>query len=340
MSSSDLFGDAAPPPAPVMSPQSRYDLRPLSTGEVLDRTFQVYRSHFSLFVGLMVFPAAINVVISALRLLYTAHQDRHVHVGAALYRAQFTSGSLALLSVLISFVIYGITEAASTWAVSAVYLGEPTSIRDAYAVSLRHWFRYTLIKLRQVWAFLWLPILLLILGLASLVAVRLNASFVWLSVAIFILAGLGFIYGIWAYIRISLSIPASVIESLPTRPSLKRSAQLLVTRKFRILLLFLLIIALYMVVLTIQSPILILTMRSRGAHLIVSQILALGIGFVSGTLLAPIMQIGLCIFYFDERVRREGFDIEWMMKKLAPASNPPTATAPPLPAQSNPGEIS
>ena len=32
------------------------DLRPLSLGEVLDRTFSLYRGHFSLFVGITAIP--------------------------------------------------------------------------------------------------------------------------------------------------------------------------------------------------------------------------------------------------------------------------------------------
>jgi hypothetical protein len=44
MSSSNAFGDAGQWQAPAATPHLNYDLRPLSTGEVLDRTFQIYRS--------------------------------------------------------------------------------------------------------------------------------------------------------------------------------------------------------------------------------------------------------------------------------------------------------
>ena len=56
--------------APATRPQ--FDLRPLSTGEVLDRTFQLYRLRFSLFAGLAILPAAVSVVTQSLRLWYSA----------------------------------------------------------------------------------------------------------------------------------------------------------------------------------------------------------------------------------------------------------------------------
>ncbi|HUY82852.1 MAG TPA: hypothetical protein VMU92_14085 [Acidobacteriaceae bacterium] len=356
MSSSNFYDDANQIQAPAAGQRPQYDLRPLSTGEILDRTFQIYRSHFILFAGLALLPAAANVVTSVLRLVSAAQLDRRVHVGAALYLAQFITGISLIISAVLLIVLYGITQAATTWAVSAVYLGEEASIRAAYGVAFKHWFRYTLIRLRQLWAAMWLPMVLIMAAVAFMSFGRRSSTFTWISIALFVCVGLSLIYSVWAYIRISLAVPASVVESLRTRPALKRSTQLLASRKIRIFLLFLLLLALYMVVLMIQSPVLFLTLRSRGAHMFVSQALNLGIGFVATTLIGPVGAIGLCLFYFDERVRREGFDIEWMMMKLAPALAPteqaPTEQAPaaphtdaasqplPIEAQQNPEEPS
>ena len=320
MSSSNAFGDAGQWQAPAATPHLNYDLRPLSTGEVLDRTFQIYRSRFALFAGLALLPAAVGVVMSAIRLLYAAQLNTHVHVGAALYRAQIFSGSLSLVSVLISTVLYGITQAATTWAVSAVYLGDAASIKSAYGVAFRHWFRYTVIVLRQTWAVVWLPLVFVIAAIMISVATKAHrGALAWLVVLVLVLALLSFIYGVWAYIRISLAVPAAVVESLQVRSAVRRSAQLLASRKVRIFLLLLLLIALYMVVATIESPLLILAMRARGTEAFVTQGINLAVSFVAATLIGPVGAIGLCLFYFDERVRREGFDIEWMMRKIAPA---------------------
>jgi len=36
--------------------------------------------------------------------------------------------------------------------------------------------------------------------------------------------------------------------------------------------------------------------------------------FVVNTLIGPIYATGLTLFYYDQRIRKEGFDIEWMMQ--------------------------
>lgn len=322
MSSSNFFGEASQFRAPAASPQPHYDLRPLSTGEVLDRTFQIYRSRFVLFAGLALLPAAVNVCTSALRLIYTAHQDIHLHAGGAYLRVQVFTAALMLISSLISLVLYGITQAATTWAVSAVYLGEMASIRAAYKVAFRRWFRYTVIVLRQVWAFMWMPFTLLVGAVAlSVLSKRHGGNLRWLAVFLFVLVFFSMIYGLWAYIRISLAVPAAVVESLKVSAAVRRSAQLLASRKVRILLLLLFLFALYMVVGVVQSPLLILLVRKRGAEMFFTQAISLAISFVAATLIGPVGAIAICLFYFDERVRREGFDIEWMMRKLAPAAD-------------------
>jgi hypothetical protein len=323
-SSNSWIGNSADAPAPP----ARFDLRPLSTGEVLDRTFQLYRSRFALFAGLAVLPAGVNVVMQAIRLWYSLHQSVRIHTGVNVYKVQFITGILTLASSIISLVLYGITQAATTWAVSSVYLGEAASIRAAYLAALKHWFRYTLIVLRQLWAGFWLPFVLLV-GVFAIPAWRKTSGATAIAGILAFLAFCSLAFALWAYIRVSLAVPAAVMESLKIRASIKRSKQLLVDRKFRVLLLFVLLFALYFVIGAIQTPLAYMALRARGAEAFITHAISLAIGFVTGTLVGPIGAIGVCLFYIDERVRREGFDIEWMMTKIAPA---PTLIEPPLSA--------
>ena len=48
-----------PPPPPPAPAQLLYELRPLSLGEILDRTFTLYRKRFWLFAGLAVVSASV-----------------------------------------------------------------------------------------------------------------------------------------------------------------------------------------------------------------------------------------------------------------------------------------
>ena len=43
-------------------------------------------------------------------------------------------------------------------------------------------------------------------------------------------------------------------------------------------------------------------------------LLSQAISIATNTLVGPILAAGLTLFYFDQRVRKEGFDIEWMMQ--------------------------
>jgi hypothetical protein len=48
-------------------------------------------------------------------------------------------------------------------------------------------------------------------------------------------------------------------------------------------------------------------------------------GFLINTFIGPIYSTGLTLFYYDQRVRKEGFDIVWMMQAagLAPQAELP-----------------
>jgi hypothetical protein len=50
-------------------------------------------------------------------------------------------------------------------------------------------------------------------------------------------------------------------------------------------------------------------------------------GFLMQSLLSPIMTIALSLVYYDERVRKEAFDLEHMMQQLDGAPGAPAPAA-------------
>ena len=131
------------------------------------------------------------------------------------------------------------------------------------------------------------------------------------------LAMISVVYGIIAYIRNSLAIPAAVMENLGVRAAMRRSKVLVAGRKGRIFLLGLLMIALYMVAGMIQMPFALLILHSRSAEHVLVQIISLLVAFLCSSLIGPVAAIALCLFYIDERVRKEAFDIEFLMDKTS-----------------------
>ncbi len=113
-----------------------FELRPLSLGEALDRTFLLYRTRFLLFTG-------IGAAASVARLLASALELEALR---ALGASQLTPAVSATGSILVgafTLAAYVLATAAMARAVLAVSLGEGTSIREAYCTVLPRWLRYT-----------------------------------------------------------------------------------------------------------------------------------------------------------------------------------------------------
>lgn len=321
-----------------------YDLRPLSTGEVLDRTFQLYRSRFVLFASLAALPAAVQFVGGAVQVL-TMRTEQVVRNGRTVTIAThpLLPSIITLATTLLFFVVYGITLAATTWAVAEIYLGKRASARTAWQTAMTDWFRYIRVVLRQYWSIFW-PIMLVSIALGSVLflipAIGLHGTggkaATMVVVGVFIVAS--FVYAVYAGIRVALAVPAAVIESLKANAAVRRSRALLTERKFRILLMSLLLIAIGVIIGVVISPLQFLALQSHGTERQVFLIMHLTGMFFSGLLVGPIGAIALCLFYFDERVRHEGFDIEFLMQRAGDAL-PSIAERPAVEDGATSGEI-
>jgi hypothetical protein len=294
-----------PPPPPV------YELRPLSTGEILDRTFSLYRGHFWLYVGLSALAAAVTTLGSIARLSFLGTGQRIATGGGP--KVMIISAIAAIVMAILYFAAYSVTQAATISAVSAVYLGHETSIGSALRTVLGHWRRYVLIVLWQIWSAGWIALALIMpaffiwgLGIKSL-----N----WVAATLTFFSILSVIYGVIAYIRNSLGIAASVVENLRVRAAMRRSKRLTEGHKGRIFLLLLLLYVLSIVGAAFQMPFAILLVKSHAGQKIASEGLSLLVAFVTNSLIGPVGAIAFCLFYIDERVRKEGFDIEALMDR-------------------------
>jgi hypothetical protein len=138
-----------------------------------------------------------------------------------------------------------------------------------------------------------------------------------------------FAYAVVMFIRYALSIPASVVEDLKARQAIRRSIDLAKGSWGRIFLLGLLVLVIQIGLATFtQGPFGLLALKQPGFVLpawiqAIQQI----IGFFTNACLGPIWAIGITLFYYDQRIRKEGFDIEWMMR-AAGMTSPELVAAP------------
>jgi hypothetical protein len=181
----------------------------------------------------------------------------------------------------------------------------------------------------------WIVLLLVSTGLA---AVAQSAGRGAAAGALFALGAIALVivlvgYCIWMLLRLSLAFPACVVERMSATAALKRSISLSSGTKGRIFLLYLLGTALnYLLSLTITIPAVIVIALVPGANNpqfaqtagVVMIIIVYGSAFAIQALTKPVYGIALMLFYYDQRIRKEGFDIELLMQRAG-------LVAPPLP---------
>ena len=306
------------PPQPGRETAAAYTLRPLTTGEVLDTTFSIYRSRFWLFAGLASLSGAFSMVLNLLQLV--VHHILLLHYGlrAATIEAQISSMLVGLLSLPVVAVVY----AASVFALCELYLGREVTAGIALRATIDRWLRYVAIALWQGWSAVWVFVVVglpsfLLLGYATASAKTPLVALGGFLTATSVLGG--GVYGVIAYIRNSLAIPAALMEQSGVRASMRRSKTLAAGTKGRIFVVLLVATALYLVAGAVQAPMLFVIARAPREEHVLAQAAILLIGFIGHTLVSPVALIGLTLVYFDQRVRLEAFDLMMMLGPQTPA---------------------
>jgi membrane-anchored glycerophosphoryl diester phosphodiesterase (GDPDase) len=137
------------------------------------------------------------------------------------------------------------------------------------------------------------------------------------------------VYGILMALRYSLAMPACVVEGLPVGQAIKRSIELSKGSRGRIFVLGLLVGVIQMLLgVLLGFPFIVFAVKHSGQPLPLGWLaMQFLVNFVIRTFIGPIYSAGLTLFYYDQRIRREAFDIEWMMQ--AAGMTPQTGLATP-----------
>jgi hypothetical protein len=318
------------------------NLRPLTLGEILDRTAELYRSNFLLLAGISSMYAGI---LLALGLIQIGVQQAMSALHLTGYLIPVTIIGVLVLWLAI-FISGGLAIAANTRAVGWLHLGESASIGAAYRAILPRAGRY--LWLMTITYFLaWFPFVLVYGSYAALVLVYIRPTAMFSphapppdtqrlmvllvsSVVFLILIVATLVYGILMSLRYALAVPACTVEGLKARAAIRRSIQLSKGSRGRIFMLgFLaLIIQLGLTGIT-QGFFIVVGIQHQGVLPVWMSILQQILAFFTNTFVGPIYATGFTLFYYDQRIRKEGFDIEHMMhaagmmQHLAPADSVP-----------------
>lgn len=250
-----------------------YDLRPLSIGEILDRSFSLYRQRFTLFTGIVVLVTIPSLLTGLLESTTTGVAP------ASAWRIAWS-----LLNLIVSIFTLLAAQAATVFAISETYLGRETTI-TACLVRMRG-------ELGAIFGVMMLSGLAIGAGLIALV-----------------------LPGIWLISRLSVVVPATLIEQRGAREALSRSFDLTKGFAWRAFLIFFL----YYILSTSSGAILVIPLFAAGEAAKTPEFLRwYGIaahfyGYVSNALLMPLMLIATSVFYYDLRVRKEAFDLQFQL---------------------------
>ena len=278
------------------------DLRPMTLGEVLDRTFTLYKTNFWLFAGIMALPLLLYLAFNIGFAVWNSSTAVLVRspYGRQTVNPQYFAN--IFIGVAIGAAIYltvlGLAHAATIFAVSDLYLGRTATVREAFA------------KVRGK--------ILRLLGVGVLVSLLVGIGFIAL-----------FIPGIILLCRTALAIPVTMLEDEYPSSAISRSMDLTKGFAMQIFLIIVLVVVLSWVTMIIfQTPFFILAaMNKTGQQLALGwQILQHFATFIAEVLIGPIETIAFSLMYYNLRVRKEAFDLQHLMASLGSGSAPALET--------------
>jgi len=321
-------------------------LRPLSLGEILDRTTQLYRANFLTFAGIAAVPT-ILILLATIPLLGTAGLMGVYGRAAAAANGPFLAGVMAGGTVfgIVLLVATVFSQAALVRAVTGAHTGRPLAVRQALgSVKPRFW-RYLGVLLLQgiligvVPAVVAGVVIGIVFALTHASGGDAGANVI-AGIVSFFIAAATFVIIILRGLSYSLAMPACIAEEKPAWESLQRSKKLSHGARGRIFLMFLLIWVLAMVVsmggyIAMLIVMAVAALVNKGGHMGTSVIVAgevvnMLVNLSIQTVITPVYVTALVLFYYDQRIRTEGYDIEWMMEHAGLTGSQPeiAGTAP------------
>jgi len=308
----------------------------MNLGEILDRTLQIYRSRFFAFFTIAAIPALALMAIGLAdnRWVHKAQNPTADQQGQELLWILLRSFVHFHFDAILGLLIYPVLVKIA----SDTILEQAAPIRDAL--------QFALAKIRS---FLWIACLkvtaqflipeALTCGAIFVVALIEYATGAFDDKANVIPVGLvlfspilgGIALFCWLSSCIALAVPVVALEPLTGLWALKRSWTLSRGARLRIMaawmslsILFIgLAVGLHLLLHWITE----LSFYGGKSTRLTDQPLYLFIDYLLNAFLAavtgPIYPIAITLFYYDQRIRREAFDIEWMMHRAGLVVPPP-----------------
>ena len=294
-------------------------LQPMSLGGILDRAIQLLRARFPLFIGIALLPGLVELASQLAAVypkMYAASFDTHIALVLAGYLAE-------IVFAVANMVLQAIATAAICFATSRINFGEEVTIHNAFGAFIP-----------KVGRLVWLSILQALYAFWPFIIALVTSTFFGLRGSPLMLIRMGtisvlsLIPCIALYVRYALAFPACAIENLSAHDAIKRSISLSKGNRWKIcwgfLLPCVLSIGLNFGFVGLIRLLKVLSSLIAGSRMALAGLEGTGSLLVS-LVFIPLSAIVLTLLYYDQRIRREGFDVEMMMDAaglIAPATLP------------------
>ena len=323
--------------------------RPLNLGEILDRTVQLYRERFLVYLGIAIIPTGVLLVFAGSVFLVLAWLGERTGAAATPINSARDMAIGIVVLVVISLpalaVILGVSSlstAAVNHAAAGALAGRRPSIRGSFAEAWRRGWMYVGLYVLQaliVWIAplgIWFVALIFMTAFAAGISRGASPQTAGALVGLVTLFGFTAIagYALWMLLCVGLAFPSCVVEKINAGAAIKRSFKLSKGTRGRIFVLYLLGAVLGWIVSMVVFVIFVIVIalnpalnRPQNAQVMGMAMIFLiyGSSFAVQALTKPVYAIALMLFYYDQRIRKEGFDIEWMMERAGLVSDEATA---------------
>jgi hypothetical protein len=305
------------------------ELRPLGFGEIFDRAITLYIRNFVPFAGIvsvLIVPLAIVQYVldtlegpqfdAMIRILEHPERARTEHLPTLLD----SPGSIAItfVSVFIAYIIWPFALNAVAVGVARLYRGKPVEFRACYAAVLHRWAGILAMLGVEVLVFMaWYVATIIVAVIVVLISAPFIAALPALaaiSVMVMIVAVLAMML-LLAPIAVALAfcMYGVVIEERSVGDAVALGFTRVFNRQeFWRAVLF--AISAGAIVLGATMMISAISLVAIFAHLMVLEVL---LDSLARAAIAPFGVVLLAVYYFDVRIRREGYDLEVGLDRLA-----------------------
>jgi hypothetical protein len=316
-------------------------MRPMSLGEILDRTFQIYRSRFLAFAAIAAVPALGTMAVEAAAYILwgTPKDGLHIFVVTNTLELGCMLGFYHFALFLQFLVWPGFIDSVSRYCWS----NQPApSKRSALRLGKTDWRGSLALSAILLAAVLVLPELVfagLFIGIAyvssEILKFSSDAMDLILTPVLSLLCFSGWAAIGWMNAELSIAVPIRAVEKTTVRVALRQAWKRARGLRFNIFVAWLMPAILGWILTLTVSEVLhllrgscdigfVLPVQIRALNAIyppqgwcvpspVVSSLHIASNAVILALLGPIFPIALTLFYYDQRIRHEGYDIEQMM---------------------------